>query len=35
MNRIALPSPPNLGTDGKETVEKMLEIIRARLSAFK
>ena len=35
IDRIALPSPPNLGTDGKETVEKMLEIIRARLSAFK
>jgi serine/threonine-protein kinase HipA len=35
IDRIALPALPSFGADIKETVEKMLEIIRSRLSGFK
>lgn len=35
IDLVALPTLPNFGADGKETVEKMLEIIRGRISTFK
>jgi serine/threonine-protein kinase HipA len=35
IDRVALPVLSNFGAAGKETVEKMLEIIRSRISAFK
>jgi serine/threonine-protein kinase HipA len=35
VDRVALPALPNYGPNGKDLAEKMLEIVRTRLSSFK